>query len=153
MTSTVLKRLQKELNEITTNPPSGCSAAPINPVDMYDWAATITGPADSPYEGGVFVLRVVFPKDYPFRPPKVTFGTKIFHPNISRLGGEICLDILKDEWSPALTIEQVLLSITSLLTDPNPDDPLDAEVANLYLSNLPDFERVARGWTERYALK
>ena len=148
---TALKRLTKELNEITQDPPSGCSAAPRDPADMFAWLATITGPGESPYDGGVFVLNVAFPKDYPFRPPKITFNTKIFHPNVSRQGGEICLDILKDEWSPALTISRVLLSITSLLTDPNPEDPLDGDVASLYLDNRPEFERTARCWTERYA--
>jgi ubiquitin-conjugating enzyme E2 D/E len=87
------------------------------------------GPEDSPYSGGVFFLNIYFPTDYPFKPPKITFATRIYHPNINSNGG-ICLDILKDQWSPALTISKgifliiVLLSISSLLTDPNPDDPL-----------------------------
>ena len=92
------------------------------------------GPEDSPYSGGVFFLNIVFPPDYPFKPPKVTFTTKIYHCNINS-NGSICLDILKDQWSPALTISKVLLSISSLLTDANPDDPLVPEIANLYKTN------------------
>jgi ubiquitin-conjugating enzyme E2 D/E len=81
------------------------------------------GPDDSPYTGGVYFMDIHFPADYPFKPPKVSFTTKIYHCNINSNGG-ICLDILKDQWSPALTISKVLLSICSLLTDANPDDPL-----------------------------
>ncbi|CAN7006331.1 unnamed protein product, partial [Brassica rapa subsp. trilocularis] len=91
--------------------------------DMFHWQATIMGPTDSPYAGGVFLVTIHFPPDYPFKPPKVAFRTKVFHPNINS-NGSICLDILKEQWSPALTISKVLLSICSLLTDPNPDDPL-----------------------------
>ena len=86
------------------------------------------GPEGSPYKGGIFYLDVVFPKDYPFKPPKIAFRTRIYHCNINS-NGAICLDILKDNWSPALTISKVLLSISSLLTEPNPNDPLMADIA------------------------
>ena len=89
------------------------------------------GPTDSPYQGGIFFLDIKFPQDYPFMPPRCTFKTKVYHPNINASGG-ICLDILKNQWSPALTTSKVLLSITSLLSDPNPDDPLVGEIAALY---------------------
>ena len=108
------------------------------------------GPEDSPYSGGVFFLNIVFPPDYPFKPPKVTFTTKIYHCNINS-NGSICLDILKDQWSPALTISKVLLSISSLLTDANPDDPLVPEIANLYKTNRESHDNTAREWTQRYA--
>lgn len=90
------------------------------------------GPSNSPYAGGVFFLDIHFSQDYPFKPPKITFRTKIYHCNISSAGA-ICLDILKDNWSPALTISKVLLSICSLLTDANPNDPLVANIAQQYL--------------------
>jgi len=108
------------------------------------------GPEDSPYAGGVFFLNIHFPPDYPFKPPKVSFTTKIYHPNINS-NGSICLDILKDQWSPALTISKVLLSISSLLTDPNPDDPLVPEIATIYKSDRDRYNATAREWTGRYA--
>ena len=106
------KRIQKELGDIKKDPPSNCSGGPIND-DIYKWNATIIGPSDSPYQGGVFFLEINFPVDYPFKPPKVHFITKVYHPNISP-DGAICLDILKNAWSPALTTSAVLLSISSL---------------------------------------
>ncbi|KAK6608377.1 ubiquitin-conjugating enzyme [Botrytis cinerea] len=113
-----LKRINKELTDLGRDPPSSCSAGPIGE-DLFHWQATIMGPSDSPYTGGVFFLAIHFPTDYPFKPPKVSFTTRIYHPNINS-NGSICLDILRDQWSPALTISKVLLSICSMLTDPNP---------------------------------
>ncbi|MBZ3879489.1 Ubiquitin-conjugating enzyme E2 D1 [Sciurus carolinensis] len=89
---------------------------------------------DSAYQGGVFFLTVHFPTDYPFKPPKIAFTTKIYHPNINS-NGSICLDILRSQWSPALTVSKVLLSICSLLCDPNPDDPLVPDIAQIYKSD------------------
>lgn len=195
---------------------------------MFQWQATIMGPVrlplrsppysslmhkrlsrtqgDSPYAGGVFFLSITFPTDYPFKPPKVSFTTKIYHPNINA-NGSICLDILRDQWSPALTISKgthpsrllssrlvllflschtppcarappshllsshlipsvdhcshriylslfhaVLLSICSMLTDPNPDDPLVPDIAHLYKTDRARYEATAREWTRKYAM-
>ncbi|KAK1787045.1 hypothetical protein P4O66_017423 [Electrophorus voltai] len=125
-----LKRIQKELTDLQRDPPAQCSAGPVGE-DLFHWQATIMGPNDSPYQGGVFFLTIHFPTDYPFKPPKVAFTTKIYHPNINS-NGSICLDILRSQWSPALTVSKVLLSICSLLCDPNPDDPLVPEIAHTY---------------------
>uniref|UniRef100_A0A0D9V3Q1 E2 ubiquitin-conjugating enzyme n=2 Tax=Leersia perrieri TaxID=77586 RepID=A0A0D9V3Q1_9ORYZ len=141
------KRIQKELKDLQKDPPTSCSAGPVGE-DMFHWQATIMGPSDSPYAGGVFLVTIHFPPDYPFKPPKVAFRTKVFHPNINS-NGSICLDILKDQWSPALTISKVLLSICSLLTDPNPDDPLVPEIAHMYKTDRHKYENTARTWTQR----
>jgi len=109
------------------------------------------GPDGSPYSGGIFFLRITFPEEYPFKPPKVIFKTKIYHCNINHNTGAICLDILKDNWSPALTISKVLLSICSLLTDANPADPLVPTIAHQYTHNREEHDRTARDWTKLYA--
>ncbi|CAM4696379.1 unnamed protein product [Leuciscus chuanchicus] len=118
--------------------------------NIYEWRSTILGPPGSVYEGGVFFLDIAFTPDYPFKPPKVTFRTRIYHCNINSQG-VICLDILKDNWSPALTISKVLLSICSLLTDCNPADPLVGSIATQYLTNRTEHDRIAKQWTKRYA--
>src|SRR5437870_2556854 len=102
--------------------------------NIFTWKGFIFGPVNSPYKGGAFKITIDFPSNYPFRAPKVMFETKVYHPNVSDKG-TICLDILKDKWSPALTISKVLMSISSLLTDPNPNDPLAHDVANVYKTN------------------
>jgi len=93
--ASAIKRINKELQDLGKDPPAGCSAGPIDESDLYTWQASIVGPDDSPYAGGVFFLNIHFPTDYPFKPPKITFSSKIYHPNINS-NGSICLDILKD---------------------------------------------------------
>lgn len=139
-----------ELVDLGKDPPANCSAGPVGD-DMFHWQATIMGPDESPYAGGVFFLDIHFPADYPFKPPKVHFTTRIYHCNINSNGG-ICLDILKDQWSPALTISKVLLSICSLLTDPNPDDPLVPDIAQLLKTDKARHDSTAREWTSKYAM-
>jgi len=145
-----LRRLQREYAEIQQDPPANCTAGPVSDADFFTWGAMIFGPSDSPFQGGVFRLTIRFPSDYPFKPPIVTFKTKIFHPNINAAGG-ICLDILKQQWSPALTISKVLLSILSLLTDANPKDPLVSDIARLFETDRAAYDAKAREWTQLYA--
>jgi len=145
-----LRRLKREYKNLVSDPPSNCSGGPIDG-DYYNWMATIMGPTETPFEGGIFILKITFPPDYPFKQPKIKFETRIYHPNIDTTGN-ICLDILKDQWSPALTISKVLLSICSLLTDPNPSDPLRPEVANIYLKNKVAYDMTVRKETKKYAM-
>lgn len=144
------RRLQREYAEIQQDPPANCTAGPVNDEDFFKWEAMIFGPGDSPFQGGVFRLSIHFPSDYPFKPPIVTFKTKIYHPNINAAGG-ICLDILKSQWSPALGVSKVLLSILSLLTDANPNDPLVPEIADIYKRDRAAYDERAREWTRMYA--
>lgn len=145
-----LKRINKELQDLGRDPPAQCSAGPVGD-DLFHWQATIMGPPESPFQGGVFFLTIHFPTDYPFKPPKVAFTTRIYHPNINS-NGSICLDILRSQWSPALTISKVLLSICSLLTDPNPEDPLVPEIARVYKTDREKYNELAREWTRKYAM-
>jgi len=143
------RRIQKEYSDFQKDAPENCSAGPRGE-NIYLWDAMIIGPTGSPYSGGVFNLEIHFPTDYPFKPPKIVFTTKIYHPNISA-NGAICLDILKDQWSPALTVSKTLLSICSLLNDPNPKDPLVPDIANLYITDKERYEQTAKEWTRLYA--
>jgi len=144
------RRILREIQDLKKDAPDNCSAGPKDD-DVYKWDAVIMGPTDSPYQGGIFKLEIHFPTDYPFKPPKVIFTTKIYHPNVG-VTGNICLDILKDNWSPALTVGKVLLSICSLLTDANPKDPLVPDIAEQYMNNRSEFDETAKLWTRRYAV-
>ena len=145
-----IKYVSADLRQFNDDPPENISAGPINNNDLLHWQATIMGPDDSPYEGGIFFLNIKFPSDYRFKPPKFTFTTKIYHPNINS-NGSISLDIIMDQWSPALKISKILISISSLLSDPNPDDPINFEAANLYKKNKYEYYKKAREWAIKYA--
>lgn len=143
------RRIRKDLDDLRRDPPVQCSAGPVGE-DLFKWKATVMGPTDSPYQGGLFLLDINFPANYPFKPPTVRFTTRIYHPNIDS-NGNICLEILKTQWSPALTISKVLLSVCSLLADPNPDDPLSPEAANLFKTDRKRYDDTAKEWTRKHA--
>jgi ubiquitin-protein ligase len=146
-----IKRIKKEIEEMQKFPPENCSAGPLNDNNLFEWRATIMGPEGSPYHGGIFNLKIILPVDYPFKAPKITFVTKIYHCNVNS-SGSICLDILKDNWSPALTINKALLSICSLMDDPNPNDPLVSDIATLFLKDRAKHDANAREYTMSYAM-
>jgi ubiquitin-conjugating enzyme E2 D/E len=141
----------KEKNELHANPIEGVTADVIEESDMFKWQASISGPTNSPYEGGTFFLRIDFPVEYPFKPPKVNFTTKVYHPNVNENGG-VCLDILADQWAPTLSISKVLVSIQQFLADPNPDHALVPEVAELMKRDPEGFKKKAKDWTKQYAM-
>ena len=148
--SQVLERLKRELLVMNKSPPENCSAGPVDDSNLYVWHATIFGAKDGPYEGGVFNLSIKFSIDYPFKAPRCQFITPIYHPNVDERGA-ICLDILKENWSPALTVAKLLLSICSLMEDPNPDDPLRVDAADLFLENKSAYMSKVKEQTMLYA--
>ncbi|XP_075034995.1 ubiquitin-conjugating enzyme E2 T-like [Mixophyes fleayi] len=147
-------RLKRELLLLSTEPPSGASCWQLG--DRIDeLRAQVVGGQGSPYEGGVFSLEIVVPERYPFEPPRVQFLTPIYHPNIDS-AGRICLDILKPPpkgaWRPALNLSSVLTSIQLLMNEPNPEDPLMADIAREYKYNRAAYTAHAKSWTEKHAV-
>lgn len=149
--SKILKRIENELKNINEDPPLNCSAGPIDTNNLFLWHGTILGPSDSPYSGGIFKLEIKFTEDYPFKPPKIKFLTKILHPNINSYGS-ICLDILNTNWCPILSISKVLLSICSLLNDPNPSDPLNPNISKIYEEDKEKYNKLVRNYTLSHAI-
>merc|ERR1711879_500634 len=121
-----------------------------NGLDMFNWTGVLIGPDNTPYEGGKFGLKFSFPPEYPLKPPKVSFTTKIFHCNVNDKGG-ICLDILKDAWSPALSIDKVCMSIQVLMSSPEPAQSLVPERAALLKNKPEEYKKQAKAWTQKYA--
>mmetsp|Transcript_23403 Transcript_23403/g.37637 ORF Transcript_23403/g.37637 Transcript_23403/m.37637 type:complete len:205 (-) Transcript_23403:99-713(-) len=146
-----LKRLEKELQDIRALSQDSSVTADSVDGDLTHWKGSMTGPEGTPYSGGRFDINIEIPPDYPYNPPKMKFDTKIWHPNISSQTGAICLDVLGKEWSPALTIRTALLSIQALLSAPEPDDPQDAEVAEMFKHNRELFNQTAKYWSETFA--
>ena len=120
--------------------------------DPFTWFAVLKGPYCSPFEGGTFRLKITIPEEYPHKAPKVEFITRVFHPNVSG-SGEICLDILNEPalWSPELTLQKVVISVLSLLTDANAEDALVPDIGRLYLRDRRRFDSIATEWTFNYA--
>ena len=117
------KRIAKELQEITETPMVNIAAFPSEDDNLRTWTASITvDNEDSVYHGGTFLLEIRFPDAYPFKPPKVRFLTKIYHPNVYA-NGKVCLSILGGGWKPSLTIKHVLTGVQALLNEPNPRSP------------------------------
>jgi len=145
-----LRRVNKEISDCKNDKSSNITIelvdnSPFHLIGAFD------GPEDTPYQGGHFQVDIVIPESYPFQPVKMKFITKVYHPNVSSASGAICLDILKDAWSPVLTLKSTLISLQSLLCSPEPRDPQDAEVAKHYMTSKSSFEETARYWTQIYA--
>ncbi|KAK3814931.1 MAG: ubiquitin-conjugating enzyme E2 2 [Benniella sp.] len=142
MSTSSRRRLMKDFKRLQSDPPGGISGAPC-PDNIMLWNAVIFGPGDTPFEDGTFKLLLQFDETYPNKPPTVKFVSKMFHPNVYA-NGELCLDILQNRWSPAYDVGAILTSIQSLLHDPNPNSPANAEAANLYRENKKEYTRRVR---------
>jgi len=136
-------RLCSDLRELENEPNEGCSAAPLNDDNLFVWAGSLFGPAETPWEGGIFSMRIFFHDEYPAKPPKVRFTCDMFHPNVYS-DGVLCLDIIQDQWKPVYTTANVLLSIQSMLTDPNCASPANPEAAQLYEADRKEYNRRVR---------
>jgi len=145
ISSTLSKRLVRDYAECKENSVEMI----IDEKDITRLTCIIYGPHDSDYEGGVFKLKVHFTDTYPFSAPDISFVTKMYHPNIGN-SGNICLDILKDKWSPALSFYKILLSIQSLLTEPNPDSPLNGEAAKVYRENKKEYKKMCQKYIKQF---
>lgn len=155
------KRLRKELQNLErTKKETGqhendeIFLCPTNPSQsVLNWTALLRGPRDTPYENGVFHINIQCSSDYPLTPPKLTFMTKIFHPNIHFTTGEVCLDILKKEWSPAWGLQAACRAVLALLSDPDASSPLNCDAGNMLRSNdLTSYNATARMYTVENAM-
>lgn len=148
-----IKRLAQEYSELSKNSPEGVAAGPINDDNLFEWEALIAGPKDTCYDGGCFHARLSFPKDYPMNPPKMKFTHPLYHPNIYP-DGTVCISILHppgedrfgyekscERWSPVQSVEKILLSVISMLAEPNDESPANIEAAKLFRANIDIYNK------------
>jgi len=147
------KRIVKEYSELQKKPLEGMKISLPSEADMHQWQILIDGPKGSPYEGGVFTLHLSLPTEYPFKPPTLSFKTKIYHPNVTNDDkGSMCLGMLRaDEWKPSSKIDAVLGFAKALLLEPQPDDAVEGGIAREYKENKKEFIKNAKAWTKQYA--
>ncbi|KAH7101652.1 ubiquitin-conjugating enzyme E2 2 [Auriculariales sp. MPI-PUGE-AT-0066] len=140
------RRLIRDFKRLRTDPPGGISGVPCADNIML-WNAVIFGPGETPFEDGTFKLVLTFDESYPNKPPSVRFISRMFHPNVYA-NGELCLDILQNRWSPTYDVAAILTSIQSLLNDPNPNSPANAEAAQLFRENMKEYIRRVKATVE-----
>jgi len=146
------RRLQKELGEIRGSANKSFRDVQVDESNLLIWQGLIV-PEKSPYNKGAFLIDIVFPPEYPFKPPKVSFRTKIYHPNIDEKG-QVCLPIIAAEnWKPATKTEQVLQSLVSLVNDPEPEHPLRADLAEEFSKDRKKFNKNAEEFTKKHSEK
>eukprot|EP01099_Mayorella_cantabrigiensis_P005961 TRINITY_DN4875_c1_g1_i3.p1 TRINITY_DN4875_c1_g1~~TRINITY_DN4875_c1_g1_i3.p1 ORF type:complete len:191 (+),score=41.95 TRINITY_DN4875_c1_g1_i3:60-575(+) len=161
MASTAYKRLMQEYKELTENPVEGITAGPLKEENLFLWEALILGPPGTAYDGGVFVAKLKFPADYPLNPPKMIFSTEMWHPNIYS-NGEVCISILHppgndslhadpslyfssaEKWSPVQSVEKILISVVSMLAEPNDESPANIEAAKMWREDRQKFNDLVK---------
>ena len=147
MSTKARKRVLADYKYYQRNPPSGITCR-IHEDNMLIWDACIIGPEDTPWEGGTFFLRIEISEQYPETAPSIRFVNHLFHPNIY-VDGHICLDILQNRWTPQYNIVTVLLSIQSLLNDPNPLSPANQAASSMYSNHREMYYMKVRECVER----
>ncbi|GAQ36695.1 ubiquitin conjugating enzyme [Aspergillus niger] len=147
------KRIAKELAELVESPPEGIVVKLADESNLYTWNVYMDGPEKSPYQNGKFLLNLSLPNEYPFKPPTVSFKTKIYHPNVTNDDkGSMCLGMLRaDEWKPSSKILAVLQFARQLLAEPMPDDAVEGRIAEQFKNDHSRYEEVAKEWTRKYA--
>ncbi|KAF2800383.1 ubiquitin-conjugating enzyme [Melanomma pulvis-pyrius CBS 109.77] len=156
MASSASKRLFKEYKGLSSDAPEGITAGPVTEDDMFLWEALIQGPEGTPFEGGVFPAELKFPKDYPLAPPSMRFLVDVWHPNVYP-NGQVCISILhppgddpnhyeqaSERWSPIQSVEKILISVMSMLAEPNDESPANVEAAKMWREKRADYEKVVR---------
>ncbi|XP_055585940.1 ubiquitin-conjugating enzyme E2 G2 isoform X1 [Uranotaenia lowii] len=163
MAGSALRRLMAEYRQLTLNPPEGIIAGPVSEENFFEWEALITGPEGTCFEGGVFTAKLVFPPDYPLSPPKMRFTCEMFHPNILHFilpvfaDGRVCISILHapgddplgyelsaERWSPVQSVEKILLSVVSMLAEPNDESGANVDAAIMWRENREEFNKIAK---------
>lgn len=147
------KRILKEIQAIEDDKEAHVELNFVNESDIHHLKGTFIGPRGTPYADGKFIVDIKIPVEYPYKPPVMKFDTRVYHPNISSVTGAICLDILKNAWTPVITLKSALISLQALLQSPEPNDPQDAEVAKHFLSDKASFDETAAQWTKTYAMQ
>lgn len=151
MSTPAKRRLLKDFASVQKSTSDGLFAQPLED-DLLTWVAIIMGPENTPFENATFSLILTFDEEYPQHPPEVTFLSEVFHPNVYP-NGDLCLDILKNRWSPSYDVQSVLLSVQSLLNDPNTKSPANPEASKLYQENYEEYKRrvkicVENSWSD-----
>lgn len=155
MAGSALKRLMAEYRQLTINPPDGILAGPAHEENFFEWEALIAGPEGTAFDGGVFQAKLSFPIDYPLSPPKMKFQSEVFHPNIYA-DGRVCISILHapgddpmgyetsaERWSPVQSVEKILLSVVSMLAEPNDESPANVDASKVWREKRGEFTRIA----------
>ncbi|KAI9676344.1 MAG: Ubiquitin-conjugating enzyme E2 7 [Caeruleum heppii] len=160
-TSIAHKRLLHDYRELTNDSPPGIIAGPRDESDLFLWDALIQGPEGTPFEGGIFAATLTFPKDYPIAPPVMKFEGEVWHPNVYPTG-LVCISILhppgddpnhyehaSERWSPMQSVEKILISVMSMLAEPNDESPANVEAAKMWRDRREEYERVVREGVRR----
>lgn len=142
MSTPAKRRLFKDLSNISKYSDDNIFAQPLED-DMLTWTAIIVGPPGTPYENGTFSMILAFDEDYPNQPPEISFISEMYHPNIYK-DGNLCADLIKNKWSPSYDVLGILLSVLSLLNDPNISSPANLEAAELYQKDIKEYRARVR---------